>query len=104
MGAGMLLAAMNVRYRDVKYTIPFLVQIGLFVTPSFNLLSFLPQHFRPRLALNPMAGIVEGFRSCLLGTPTNWTLVGCSWVITVLLLLLGSWHFRSSERVFADIV
>ena len=104
MGSGMLLAALNVRYRDVKYTIPFVVQIGLFVTPIIYPLSFFPPRAQAWFALNPMAGIVEGFRSCLLGTPINWTLVGSSWAITLGLVFLGTWHFRSTERVFADIV
>lgn len=105
MGAGMLLAALNVRYRDVKYTIPFLTQIGLFVTPVIYPVSFLPQRYQWLLALNPMAGVIEGFRGCLLGVGSiNWELVTGSWVVTVLLLLVGGLHFRSTERVFADIV
>lgn len=105
MGAGMLLAALNVRYRDVKYTIPFLTQIGLFVTPVIYPVSFLPQRYQWLLALNPMAGVIEGFRGCLLGVGSiNWELVTGSWVVTLLLLLVGGLHFRSTERVFADIV
>jgi lipopolysaccharide transport system permease protein len=104
MGAGMLLAAMNVRYRDVKYTIPFLTQLGLFVTPVIWPVSFLPHRFQAWLMLNPMAGAIEGFRGCLLGVPIDWELVGCSWAGTLLLLFLGGLHFRSTERVFADIV
>ena len=104
MGAGMLLAALNVRYRDVKYTIPFVVQIGLFVTPIIYPLSFFPARAQAWFALNPMAGIVEGFRACLLGAPLNGTLVGCSWAITLLFVLVGSLHFRSAERIFADVV
>ena len=105
MGAGMLLAALNVRYRDVKYTIPFLTQIGLFVTPVIYPVSFLPTRYQWLLALNPMAGVIEGFRGCLLGVGSiNWPLVGASWAVTLLLLLVGGLHFRSTERVFADIV
>lgn len=105
MGAGMLLAALNVRYRDVKYTIPFLTQIGLFVTPVIYPVSFLPHRYQWLLVLNPMAGVIEGFRGCLLGIGSiNWQLVVGSWVVTLLLLLAGGLHFRSTERVFADIV
>jgi lipopolysaccharide transport system permease protein len=104
MGSGMLLAALNVRYRDVKYTIPFVVQIGLFVTPIIYPLSFFPPRAQPWFALNPMAGIVEGFRASLLGTPIDWTMVGYSWLITLALLFIGSLHFRSVERIFADVV
>jgi len=104
MGAGMLLAAMNVRYRDVKYTIPFLTQIGLFVTPIIYPVGFLPQRFQGWLALNPMTGVIQGFRACLFGGSVDWEVLGCSWIVTLLLLLIGSWHFRSTERVFADLV
>ena len=105
MGVGMLLAALNVRYRDVKYTIPFLTQIGLFVTPIIYPVSFLPHRYQGWLALNPMAGVIEGFRGCLLGVgPIDWGFVASSWAVTLLMLLIGGLHFRSTERVFADIV
>src|SRR5580658_9004046 len=105
LGVGMLLAALNGRYRDVKYTIPFVTQIGLYVTPVIYPVSFLPERFHAVLALNPMTGVIEGFRACLFrGSNVGWQVLGCSWAVTLLLLLLGSWHFRSTERVFADIV
>jgi lipopolysaccharide transport system permease protein len=104
MGIGMLLAALNVRYRDVKYTIPFLTQLGLFVTPIIYPMSFLPHRFQGWLALNPMTGVIEGFRACLFGTSFDWHALGYSWLLTLLLLLAGGAHFRSTERVFADIV
>jgi len=104
MGIGMLLAALNVRYRDVKYTIPFLTQLGLFVTPIIYPASFLPHRFQGWLALNPMTGVIEGFRASLFGTSFDWNVLGYSWLLTLLLLLAGGAHFRSTERVFADIV
>jgi lipopolysaccharide transport system permease protein len=104
MGVGMLLAALNVRYRDVKYTIPFLTQIGLFVTPIIYPVTFLPHRFQGWLALNPMTGVTEGFRDCLFGGYVDWNVLISSWIVTLLLLLLGSLHFRSAERAFADIV
>jgi lipopolysaccharide transport system permease protein len=104
MGVGMLLAALNVRYRDVKYTIPFLTQIGLYVTPVIYPVSFLPQRLQAWVALNPMTGVIQGFRSCLFGGAFDWNMLTFSWIVTFALLLLGGWHFRSTERVFADIV
>ena len=104
LAIGMLLAAINVRYRDVKYTIPFLTQLGMFVTPIIYPVSFLPHRFQGWLALNPMAGVVEGFRACLFGRAIDWELLGFSWILTLLLLIIGALHFRSTERVFADIV
>jgi lipopolysaccharide transport system permease protein len=104
-GVGMLLAALNVRFRDVKYTIPFLTQIGLYVTPVIYPVSFLPHRFQALVALNPMTGVIEGFRACLFsGSHVDWGVLASSWVITAALVLLGGWHFRSTERVFADIV
>jgi lipopolysaccharide transport system permease protein len=104
MGTGMLLAAVNVRYRDVKYTIPFLTQIGLFVTPIIYPVTFLPRALQPWLALNPMTGVIQGFRAALFGSQFEWNVIGCSWGVTLLLLVIGSLHFRRTERVFADVV
>jgi lipopolysaccharide transport system permease protein len=104
LGLGMLLAALNVRYRDVKYTIPFLTQIGLFVTPIIYPVTFLPHRYQGWLALNPMTGVIEGFRACLFGGGVDWNVLACSWVVTLLLLLVGGLHFRLTERVFADVV
>jgi len=104
LGVGMWLAAVNVRYRDVKYTIPFLTQIGLFVTPIIYPVTFLPHRFQSWLAWNPMTGVIDGFRACLFGSHVDTSVLACSWVVTLLLLLIGGLHFRSTERVFADIV
>src|SRR5579862_6845364 len=104
MGSGMLLAAVNVRYRDIKYTIPFLTQIGLFVTPIIYPVTFLPHRFQGWLGLNPMTGVVEGFRACLFGGSVDWTVLACSWTITVTLLIVGALHFHRTERIFADVV
>jgi lipopolysaccharide transport system permease protein len=104
MGSGMLLAAINVRYRDVKYTIPFLTQIGLFVTPIIYPVTFLPHSLQPWLALNPMTGVIQGFRASLFGSQFDWNVLGCSWAVTLALLVIGSLHFRRTERVFADVV
>jgi homopolymeric O-antigen transport system permease protein len=104
LGVGMLLAAVNVRYRDVKYTIPFLTQIGLFVTPIIYPVNFLPPRFQSWLALNPMTGVVDGFRACLFGSHVDRAVLASSWIVTLLLLLIGSLHFRRTERVFADII
>lgn len=104
-GISMLLAALNVRYRDVKYAIPFLIQIWLFITPIIYPTSFLPQRFQRVAALNPMAGIVEGFRACLFAQRhMNFGLIGVSLIVTLLVLLWGALYFRKTERTFADII
>jgi len=105
LGISMLLAAFNVRYRDVKYALPFIIQIWLFVTPIIYPVTFLPARYQRVLAFNPMAGIVEGLRACLFSThPMPWKLVGISWSVTVVLLILGAVYFRKTEKTFADIV
>lgn len=105
LGISMLLAAINVRYRDVKYALPFIIQIWLFVTPIIYPVTFLPAKYQKILALNPMAGIVEGLRACLFSAhPMPWKLVEISWAVTLLLLVVGALYFRKTERTFADIV
>ena len=105
LGISMLLAAFNVRYRDVKYALPFIIQIWLFVTPIIYPVTFLPARYQKVLAFNPMAGIVEGLRACLFSThPMPWKLVGISWSVTVVLLIVGAVYFRKTEKTFADIV
>ncbi len=105
LGVSMLLAAVNVRFRDVKHVIPFLVQLWLFVTPIIYPMSFLPANYRHIAALNPMTGIVEGLRASLLGVGTpDWGLIGVSGVASVALFVLGMLYFHGAERRFADVV
>lgn len=105
VGVSMLLAALNVRYRDVKYALPFVIQLWLFVTPIIYPATFVPARFQRLLALNPMCGIVEGFRSALFPQrPLDWTLVGISLAGTTLLFACGALYFRRTERSFADII
>jgi lipopolysaccharide transport system permease protein len=101
----MILAALNVRYRDVKYALPFLVQIWLFLTPIIYPIAFLPPRMKRVVAFNPMAGFLEGFRSSLFhNRQTDWRLVGISATVTAVLLFIGAIYFRRTERTFADIV
>ena len=105
LGISMLLAAINVRYRDVKYALPFIIQIWLFITPIIYPVTYLPAKYQKVLALNPMAGIVEGLRACLFsGHQMPWKLMGISWSVTVVLLIVGAVYFRKTEKTFADIV
>lgn len=105
LGVGLWLSVLNVRYRDVRYTIPFLVQIWLFVTPVVYSSTLVPSNWRLLYGLNPMAGVVEGFRWALLGK-TNFSLpiVIASSFIVIILLVGGLFNFRRMEKSFADIV
>ena len=104
-GVGMFLAAVNAKYRDVRYTITFLVQFWMFASPVVYPASIIPAKYHLIYAINPMAGVIEGFRSALLGTvafPTDMLLV--STVVSVILLIFGALYFRRTERYFADVI
>ena len=105
LGAGFFLAALNVEYRDVRYVVPFLIQCWLFATPIAYPSSLLPEPWRTVYGLNPMAGVIEGFRWALLGTgDAPGPMLAVSTVIAVLLLVAGTLYFRRVERTFADVV
>lgn len=104
-GVGMWLAALNAQYRDIKYTVPFMIQIWMFLSPVVYPASMVPEKFRLWYALNPMAGVVEGFRSILLGTvPFPFKMVMISTIIAVALLISGAMYFKRMERTFADVI
>jgi lipopolysaccharide transport system permease protein len=105
LGVGVWLSAINVRYRDVRYTIPFLTQIWLFATPVAYASSLVPGRWRVLYALNPMVGVVEGFRWALLGQADSpGAMVAVSAGAVAVLLVSGLFYFRRTERTFADIV
>jgi homopolymeric O-antigen transport system permease protein len=105
LAAGLWLAALNVRYRDVQYTLPFLTQFWLFITPVAYSTSLVPERWRVFFGLNPMTGVVEGFRWALLGKSDDvGVLVFVSAVMVVGLLLGGLVYFRRMEGEFADVV
>jgi len=109
LGFGLWLSALNVRYRDVNYLLPFLIQIWMYVTPVVYGSSLIPERFRFVLSLNPMTGVVEGFRWALLGPASvgdylSPPLVAISVCVSVAVLLGGAYFFRRTERSFADII
>jgi lipopolysaccharide transport system permease protein len=105
LGVGLWLSALNVQYRDVKYVVPFLTQFWLFATPVAYPTSLLSGRWREVYALNPMVGVVEGFRWALLGTRTQaLSVIAVSSVTAVLILVSGAFYFRRMERTFADVV
>ena len=105
LAIGIWLSALNVKYRDVRYVIPFLTQFWMFATPVAYPSSLVPARWRPLVGLNPMAGVVEGFRWALLGTRSGTgPLMLVSALIVLLMLLAGITYFRSTERTFADLI
>jgi lipopolysaccharide transport system permease protein len=105
LAVGVWLAALNVRYRDVAYVVPFLVQLWLFASPVGYSTTIVPGAWRTLYGLNPMVGIIEGFRWSVVGTTTTpGPIVAVSAAVTLLLLLGGLLYFRHTERTFADVI
>ncbi len=105
MGAGLWLSALNVQFRDVKYIVTFLTQLWMFLTPIAYPSSMLHEPWRTLYGINPMAGVVEGFRWALLGTEmTVGPMIAVSAVAAVVMLVSGAFYFRRMEKTFADVV
>jgi lipopolysaccharide transport system permease protein len=106
LGVGMWISALMVEYRDFRFIVPFLVQFGLYVSPVGFQTSIVPERFRALYALNPMVGIIDGFRWCLLGSRSSIYLPGVAFALIEVILLIASglWYFRKTERTFADVI
>ncbi len=104
LGAGLWLAALSVVYRDVRYIVPFLTQLWMFATPIAYPASMLGQPWRTLYGINPMVGVVEGFRWALLGTRPPGPMTALSVVVALLLLVSGAFYFRRTEKHFADLL
>ena len=101
LSVGLWMAALNVKYRDVRYALPFMIQIWMFTSP---VIYPVPDKWRWLLSLNPMTGIIEGFRTALLGQPLNWATLGLSGVLSIGLLLCATLFFTHMEKNFADVI
>ncbi|MEK7557927.1 MAG: ABC transporter permease [Patescibacteria group bacterium] len=104
VGGGLFLAAVNVKYRDVRYILPFFIQILMFVTPVIYPASIAGK-YSWILALNPMTGVIKAAHAAILGNdPINWQLLGISFITTLILFVIGVIYFKKTERYFADII
>ena len=103
LGVGLSLAALTVTYRDFRYVVPFMIQSWLYISPVIYPVSVVPAKWQWALALNPMAGIIDAFRSALLGLPWNLTTLGVSSASSIAILVFGLFYFRKTERRFADV-
>jgi lipopolysaccharide transport system permease protein len=106
LGAGLWLAALNVQYRDFRFIVPFIVQFGLYISPVGFSSSVIPEKWRLLYSLNPMVGVIDGFRWAILGGGAQLDLPGfiLSLGLVSLLLISGIWYFRKMERTFADVI
>jgi lipopolysaccharide transport system permease protein len=105
VGVGLWLSALNVQYRDIRYAIPFLIQVWMFVSPVIYPVSLVHGNYQWLLALNPMGGVIHAYRAVLLGhQPVDWSLLGLSTLIILALFIGGLYYFRRMEKVFADVV
>lgn len=105
-GAGLWLAALNVEYRDFRFVVPFIVQFGLYLSPVGFTSAIVPEKWRLLYSLNPMVGVIDGFRWAVSGGRAQLYLPGllCSSAVMIVLLISGIWYFRKMERTFADVI
>ena len=105
VGVGLWLSALNVQYRDIRYVIPFLIQIWMFVSPVIYPVSMVSEKYQWLLALNPMTGVIQAYRASLLGhKPIDWFLLGISTLMILALFIGGLYYFRRMEKSFADVI
>jgi lipopolysaccharide transport system permease protein len=101
---GMWLSALNVKYRDIRHTVPFLLQLWMFASPIIYPPTLLPERWQWLLWANPLAGLITGYRSALFGLEVEWAPLALSAAMTSVLLFTGIYNFRRMEREFADVV
>jgi lipopolysaccharide transport system permease protein len=104
LGVGMMVAALTVKYRDLRHALPFVIQFLMFASPVIYPSSIVPERWRWILVVNPLTGILEGFRAALVGQRIEWTLVAASAVVSTALLALAVYVFRRAEDSFADVI
>lgn len=106
MGIGLWLTALNVKYRDFRYIVPFIVQIGLYISPVGFSSSVVPEKWRLLYSLNPMVGVIDGFRWAILGgnSTIHWSSFMLSNGLVLFFLVTGIWYFRKTEKTFADVI
>ncbi|HZI85425.1 MAG TPA: ABC transporter permease [Pyrinomonadaceae bacterium] len=104
LGTGMLVSALTVKYRDLRHALPFVMQFWMFASPVIYPSSIVPEQWRWILLINPMTGILEGFRAALTGQPFDWTMIAISAAVATTLLAVAFYVFRALEDTFADVI
>jgi lipopolysaccharide transport system permease protein len=103
-GVGMWLSSMAIRFRDVKHAMPFLVKMLIYLAPIVYSASKIPEKYRMIYSMNPIVGVIEGYRACLLGTAIPWQYIWPGMITTILLFVGGAFYFKRMERIFADVI
>lgn len=103
-GIGMWLSALAIRFRDVKFAMPFVIRMLIYSAPILYTASSIPEKYRIVYSLNPIVGVIEGYRASLLGTPMPWEYIIPGLIVGILLLVTGAMYFRKMERVFVDVI
>ena len=106
LGTGLWFSALNIKYRDFRFIVPFVVQFGLYLSPVGFSSDIVPEKWQLLYSLNPMVGIIDGFRWAILGSDVgfNWRALLISMGVALFLMITGIWYFRKTERTFADII
>ncbi len=104
LGMGIFFASLNVKYRDVRSALPFIIQIMMFVTPIIYPITLIPERFRIFAYINPATGAVSSIKSSVFGQPVDWKGLAISWASAIVMLLIGVWYFKRTEKGFADII
>ncbi len=104
LGIGLWLSALAIRFRDVKHAMPFVVRMLVYTAPIVYSASTIPETYRFIYSLNPIVGIIEGFRACFLGTPVPWPFIWPGIISTIVILLSGAFYFKRMESVFVDVI
>ena len=103
-GIGMWLSALGIRYRDVRHAMPFVIRLLMFSAPIVYSATTIPDHYRFVYSLNPIVGVIEGFRACLIGTPMPWLYVLPSMITAMVILISGAFYFKRMEHLFVDVI
>jgi lipopolysaccharide transport system permease protein len=103
-GIGMWLSALVIRFRDVKFAMPFVVRMLIYSAPIVYSASAIPQTYRFIYSLNPIVSVIEGYRACLLGTPVPWLFILPGIISAAIILISGAFYFKRMERVFVDVI
>lgn len=103
-GIGLWLSSMAIRFRDIRHAMPFLMQMLIYTAPIVYSASKIPEKYRILYSLNPIVGVIEGFRACLLGTPVPWIFIWPGIITSIVLLVSGALYFRRMERIIVDVI